>query len=61
MFVYMESNDPVHVDKFKRILSEMNEAKKQKKITYMLGYSNFTFELWMVLHKQDCNSSFNHR
>lgn len=56
----MESNDPVHVDKFKRILSEMNEAKKQKKITYMLGYSNFTFELWMVLHKQDCNSSFNH-
>ena len=39
----------------------MKEAKVQKKIAYVLGYSNFTFELWMVLHKQACNGSFSHR
>ena len=49
----VESNEQVHVDKFKNILSEMREAKAQKKISYVLGYSNFTFELWMVLHKRE--------
>ena len=57
----VESNEPVHVDKFKRILSEMKEAKNQKRISYVLGYSNFTFELWMVLHKIDCNGPCSHR
>ena len=57
----IESNEQVHVDKFTRILSEMKEAKKQKNITYVLGYSNFTFELWMVLHKRDCNGPCSHR
>ena len=52
-----ESNDDVHVNKFKRILSELNEANSTigKKFRYDLGYSNFTFELWMVLHKNTCN------
>jgi len=57
----VESNEQVHVDKFKNILSEMREAKAQKKISYVLGYSNFTFELWMVLHKRACNGSLSHR
>ena len=57
----VESNEPVHVDKFQKILSEMKEAKTQKKITYELGYSNFAFELWMVLHKRDCNGPLSHR
>lgn len=39
----------------------MKEAKTQKKIGYVLGYSNFTFELWMVLHKRACNGSLTHR
>lgn len=26
-----------------------------KDIRYVLGYSNFTFELWMILHKYPCN------
>jgi hypothetical protein len=34
----------------------MKEAKTQKKITYYLGYSNFTFELWMVLHKRNVSN-----
>ena len=39
----------------------MAEAKSQKKIKYALGYSNFTFELWMILHKRDCNGSLTDR
>ena len=39
----------------------MSEAKKQKNIKYQLGYSNFTFELWMILHKKDCFSQFTDR
>ena len=57
----VESNEPVHVEKFQNILSEMKEAKTQKKITYRLGYSNFTFELWIVLHKRECNGVLSHR
>lgn len=57
----VESNDTVHVEKFQNILSEMKEAKTQKNITYQLGYSNFAFELWMVLHKRNCNVCLNHR
>lgn len=57
----VESNEQVHVEKFQNILSEMKEAKTQKKITYRLGYSNFAFELWMVLHKRTCNGMLAHR
>lgn len=57
----VESSEPEHENKFKNILSEMNDAKKQKKIGYILGYSNFTFELWMVLHKVNCFGALNHR
>lgn len=57
----VESNDPAHVRKFQNILSEMAEAKKQKRLKYELGYSNFTFELWIVLHKRNCNGTLNDR
>lgn len=57
----VESNEDVHVQKFQRILSELKEANEQKSITYNLGYSNFTFELWMVLHKKNCNGALSHR
>lgn len=57
----VESNEKVHVDKFKNILSEMKEAQTQKRIKYRLGYSNFTFELWIVLHKKTCNGCLIHR
>ena len=32
-----------------------------KQITYKFGYSNFTFDLWIVLHKADCFGSLAHR
>ncbi len=57
----VESNEPMHVEKFQNILSEMREAMSQKKINYRLGYSNFAFELWMALHKKNCNGMLTHR
>lgn len=52
-----ESNEQPDVAKFENILSELKDANsiKGKKLKYLLGYSNFTFELWMILHKQSCN------
>ena len=54
-----ESNDDVHVQKFRGILDQLDNANKLKgrSFQYSLGYSNFTFELWMVLHKIDCNGT----
>ena len=57
----VESTDDDHIEKFENILKEMKEADRQKKIKYQLGYSNFTFELWMILHKKDCFGPFNSR
>ena len=42
-----------------RLLAQVVKKMKQsghlgKKITYKSGYSNFTFELWIILHKSDC-------
>lgn len=57
----VESNEPIHVIRFQTVLSEMKTARMNKHIVYNLGYSNFTFELWMVLHKRDCNGPLSHR
>lgn len=58
-----ESNDAVHVRKFEDILSQLKDANSMKgrKFRYDLGYSNFTFELWMILHKQTCNGEMTRR
>lgn len=40
-------------------MAETRGLKKQ--ITYKFGYSNFTFDLWMILHKMDCRGAFSHR
>lgn len=57
----IESNECEHINKFKNILSEMAAVKKSKKIQYSLGYSNFTFELWIILHKENCNGALVNR
>ena len=57
-----ESEDEVHVQQFQTALSRMKSAEKiGKSIKYNLGYNNFAFELWIVLHKTDCNGSLIHR
>lgn len=39
----------------------LKSVKQQKGLKYELGYSNFTFELWMVLHKIDCYGCLTHK
>ena len=57
-----ESEDEEHVKQFRDTLDKMKKASTLgKKIKYQMGYSNFTFELWMILHKMECNVSLAHR
>lgn len=57
-----ESHEEVHTTQFHDALDAMKKSESLgKQIKYQLGYSNFTFELWMVLHKMDCNGSLTHR
>ena len=57
-----ESEEETHIQQFKTALDRMKSAEKiGKSIKYSLGYSNFAFELWIVLHKTDCNGSLTHR
>lgn len=57
-----ESEEPIHQDQFYKTLKRMKEAQNLgRQIKYQLGYSNFTFELWIILHKIDFNTPLNHR
>lgn len=57
-----ESNESEFETHFKNVLAEMRAAEKLgKKVIYKNGYSNLTFELWILLHKTDLNRSFANR
>ena len=57
-----ESEEPIHAQQFKTTLDRMKQAQNSgKNIKYRLEYSNFTFELWIILHKADCNGMLTHR
>ncbi|WP_315523101.1 RloB domain-containing protein [Fusobacterium massiliense] len=57
-----ESEESIHREQFYKTLDRMKEAENLgKKIKYQLGYSNFTFELWIILHKIDFNTPLGHR
>ena len=57
-----ESEEQVHVQQFETTLRRMKDAQDiGKTIKYSLGYSNFAFDLWMVLHKADCTGSLSYR
>ena len=57
-----ESEASNHVKQFQKTLDLMKEAEQLgKDIDYKLGYSNFTFELWIILHRTDCNGIKTHR
>ena len=43
--------------KFYRLIDDMRVAEKKFSIDYELGYSNYTFELWMLLHVADIRHS----
>lgn len=57
-----ESNSAEHVKNFQQVLKDLrNVSKINKCLKYGLGYSNFTFELWIVLHKKQLKSHLNDR
>jgi hypothetical protein len=60
-----ESGEPVHTTQFLTALERMKEVRKNarygRKINYVLGYSNLTFDLWVILHMADCNGPFTYR
>ena len=54
-----EENTPAYEKSFIEMLDNMKKAESLgKKVKYYLGYSNLTFELWMILHKIDCFKTF---
>ena len=61
-FFDYESDEQTHVNAFMSTMDNMKKAEKiGKQITYKSGYSNFTFDLWIVLHMADSNASYAHR
>lgn len=57
-----ESEEAIHVQQFKTTLDRMKKAEGLgKSVKYCLGYSNFAFEIWIVLHKAECNGALTHR
>jgi len=56
-----ESDELVHVQQFATTIDRMKKASQDKQITYKFGYTNLTFDLWIILHMMDCNGSITHR
>ena len=54
-------NDKQLAHKFCSIIDEIAEVKSTLGIVYKLGYSNYTFDLWILLHVADMKASVNHR
>ena len=51
-----EGNSAEDTKVFTNVLDKMHKAEKQgKSIIYNLGYSNLTFELWILLHRDICD------
>ncbi len=57
-----ESEDPLHTKRFIGALERMKDASKLgKAIKYKSAYSNYTFDLWIILHKRSSCPSLSHR
>ena len=57
-----ESNNDIHIKQFDQVLDDLkNVPKINKNIEYKLGYSNFSFDLWIILHKKQQLGGISHR
>ena len=57
-----ESDEQMHETEFIQTMDELKAARESgKTISYKFGYSNLTFDLWMILHKMNCSGSKTHR
>ena len=58
----VESLGEEHQKKFKKLLDQMREAEQLgKQVKYSLGYCNFSFELWILLHVTNATRGFSDR
>ena len=57
----MDYNNGFLRKRFKSVVDDMEKARKDFKIPIFLGYSNYTFELWMLLHVTDMSSAVANR
>jgi len=51
-----ESDEACHVKEFRDAMDNMKKAEglSDKRISYKSAYCNFTFDLWIILHRGDC-------
>ena len=53
----IEGSSDDQIQSIHNTLGRLKDAKALgKSIVYKWGYSNLSFDLWMVLHKRDCNA-----
>ena len=50
-----------HNEVFRNLLNEIDTLKNQFGIEYDLGYTNYSFDLWIAIHKKDMRKSVSHR
>lgn len=53
-----EGNTDENIKKFTHIMDDVKEARIIKKCKYNLCYTNFCFELWLILHKTRYRKSY---
>ena len=54
--------EPQNEEAFKNTLSSMKKAAGIKRVKkYYLGYSNYSFDLWIILHKSNMRIKRTHR
>jgi hypothetical protein len=57
-----ESDNQLHQEQFLDTIGKMKNVKDLgKQITYKFGYTNLTFELWILLHMKDFHMPMYHR
>lgn len=42
-----------HNDKFVALINEIKKLEEETGVYYQLGYTNYTFDLWIIIHKRD--------
>lgn len=62
IFHWIDFEELAKKTEFESALENMRSATKLgKKVKYILGYSNYTFDLWIILHKKFLSKNMNHR
>lgn len=56
---YLSDYETESTNQFEKVIDEFKKVEKTgKQVSCKLGYSNLSFDLWIILHKSDCNKEF---